>query len=58
MDPVCSYIRKAVDELDRSLFRSQYPQAYQRCSVEIPAQVRKHVYPKRSYLADTFKLSS
>jgi len=56
MDPVCSYIRKTVDEFDRSLFQSHYPQAYQRCRVEIPPQLRKHVYPNRSYLTDTLKL--
>lgn len=50
LDPVCSYIRRSSCKIDRKAFRQAFPKEFKECQVPVPAQLRKYVYPTRSYL--------
>lgn len=46
---VCSYIRRLGFKFDEAGFRKAYPDEAMQCAEPIAAQLRKHVYPTRSY---------
>jgi hypothetical protein len=50
IDRVCSFIRRPVLKIDRSAFRSTFPDEFKQCEIEIAPRLRKFVYPTRSYL--------
>jgi hypothetical protein len=52
IDRVCSFIRRPVLKIDRSAFRSAFPDEYKQCEIEIAPRLRKFVYPTRSYLSE------
>jgi hypothetical protein len=49
LDPVCSYVRRSSCKVDRRAFRQAFPIEFGACQVTVPAQLRKYVYPTRSY---------
>src|SRR5262249_16419671 len=46
---VCSYVRRARAFLDATAFCAAHPEEAKECEETVPAQLRKHVYPTRSY---------
>jgi hypothetical protein len=46
---VCSYVRRARSFLDTAAFCIAHPDEAKLCEEPVPAQLRKHVYPTRSY---------
>jgi hypothetical protein len=46
---VCSYVRRARSLLDTASFCVAHPDEAKQCEEPVPAQLRKHVYPTRSY---------
>ena len=46
---VCSYVRRARSFLDAPAFCAAHPEEAKQCEETVPAQLRKHVYPTRSY---------
>ena len=50
MDPVCSFVRRSTTQLDIAKFRTDFPEEYRHCVAPADAQLRKMIYPNRSYL--------
>ena len=50
LDPVCSFKRHQTQEVDVAAFRKTYPKEAAECTETVAPQIRKHVYPTRSYL--------
>lgn len=49
LDPVCSYIRRSSCKVDRRAFQREFPREFRECEVTVPEQLRRYVYPARSY---------
>jgi hypothetical protein len=49
LEPVCSYVRRLSFRVDTAGFRRAFPNEFSECCVTVPAQLRKYVYPTRSY---------
>jgi hypothetical protein len=47
---VCSFKRRSVPKFQRSVFCRNFPEESTRCAEPVPRQIRKYVYPSRSYL--------
>ena len=50
MDPVCSFVRRSTAQLDTLKFRTEFPEQFLQCVTPVDAQLRKLIYPNRSYL--------
>jgi Meiotically up-regulated gene 113 len=50
---VCSYVRRARSRVDAIAFCQTYPDQAAKCMETVVAQLRKHVYPTRSYWSDS-----
>jgi hypothetical protein len=50
LDPVCSFKRSPALEIDSAAFCKAYPREAAQCAEPVAPQLRKHVYPTRSYI--------
>ena len=50
VEPICSFIRTSRLTLDAAAFCATYPDEAAQCAEPVPAQLRKFVYPTRSYV--------
>jgi hypothetical protein len=46
---ICSYKRYLRARIDRVRFCQEFPDEAAQCAEQVPAQLRKRVYPTRSY---------
>ena len=49
LEPVCSFKRIWVQKLEQSAFCQKFPAESEQCMEQVAPQLRRHVYPTRSY---------